>query len=165
MSNYYGQAKHPKTGLWETATFHDNFFGKNEYGVQFPDGNVYRVEDVEIKTKGLPLEVFSVASRQIENNAKEERKPEVQYPDEDRIDEFCPKRLERLKKEAQEAYRILAQNMKELSDFEKKLETFSLSIHANTKVYVRKLSAIDNELNKTRFNYVVNQEKHGKEND
>ena len=52
MSNYLAKTKNPKTGKWEMAHWFDDYYGKHEYGVMFPDGKIYRndvfkKEDVE----------------------------------------------------------------------------------------------------------------------
>ena len=36
MSTYIQETKHPVTGAWELATWHDDYFGNHNYGVQFP---------------------------------------------------------------------------------------------------------------------------------
>lgn len=36
MSTYKRQTKHPYTGKWESATWHDDLFGQHHYGVIFP---------------------------------------------------------------------------------------------------------------------------------
>ena len=45
MSNYYAVACRPKGKVWEGVTMIDDFYGEHEYGVQFLDGQMYRVED------------------------------------------------------------------------------------------------------------------------
>jgi hypothetical protein len=47
MSNFYRQTKNPKTGQIEQAEWLDDYFGSRKYGVRFPDGMVYRPEEVE----------------------------------------------------------------------------------------------------------------------
>lgn len=40
MSTYKQWTKHPATGLWEHATWMDDYFGRHHYGVSFPsDGD------------------------------------------------------------------------------------------------------------------------------
>lgn len=48
MSTYKKVARHPNTGKWERATFHDDYFAPHVYGVEFPsDGKVYTIEMLE----------------------------------------------------------------------------------------------------------------------
>lgn len=50
MSTYTKITKHPQTGDYEKATWHDNYFGQHIYGVEFPsDGKVYPTDIVEAK--------------------------------------------------------------------------------------------------------------------
>jgi hypothetical protein len=42
MSNYIRRTKNPKTGKFEDAEWLDDYYGKHQYGVRFPDGQVYR---------------------------------------------------------------------------------------------------------------------------
>lgn len=52
MSTYFQETKHPETGKWERATWHDDHFGKHLYGVQFPsDGKIFDPRDVELETR------------------------------------------------------------------------------------------------------------------
>lgn len=48
MSTYNAKAKNPRTGEVEEAVFMDDYFGRHRYGVQFPDGSVYREEEIEL---------------------------------------------------------------------------------------------------------------------
>jgi len=50
MSNFPSKAYHPMTGELETVAMLDNHFGHGEYGVKFPDGDIFREADVEFKT-------------------------------------------------------------------------------------------------------------------
>ena len=53
MSNYYALARKPDMkyldGLWEKVEMLDDYFGSHQYGVRFPDGEIYRKEDCIIK--------------------------------------------------------------------------------------------------------------------
>lgn len=50
MSTYTEVARHPQTGLYEVAKFHDDYFGPRLYGVEFPsDGKVYPKDLVDKK--------------------------------------------------------------------------------------------------------------------
>lgn len=52
MSTYFQETKHPETGKWERATWHDDFFGKHLYGVQFPsDGKVFDLREQDLETR------------------------------------------------------------------------------------------------------------------
>jgi hypothetical protein len=44
-------SKNPKTGKWEMATWRDDYFGQHHYGVEFPDGEIYDEEKIEIETR------------------------------------------------------------------------------------------------------------------
>jgi hypothetical protein len=41
MSTYKKITKNPSTGLYENATWHDDYFGRHLYGVEFSDGKIY----------------------------------------------------------------------------------------------------------------------------
>ena len=47
MSNFIKKTRNPKTGELEDATYLDDFYGTHVYGVRFPDGSMYREEDLE----------------------------------------------------------------------------------------------------------------------
>ena len=60
MSNYYTKAKRKMItnetikglkafGEWEKVEMLDDYFGHHQYGVRFPDGEVYKKEDCIIK--------------------------------------------------------------------------------------------------------------------
>lgn len=51
MSSYYRQTKHPKTGIWYEAHWLDDYFGSHNYGVKFPDGEVFRADEYEWEVK------------------------------------------------------------------------------------------------------------------
>lgn len=46
MSNFSRNTINPDTGRYEIATWLDNHYGPNHYGVRFPDGTVYPEEVV-----------------------------------------------------------------------------------------------------------------------
>ncbi len=54
MSNFFHTARNPKTGKTEMAEFLDDYYGRHIYGVRFPDGKVYREDE-------LPDDVATVA--------------------------------------------------------------------------------------------------------
>jgi hypothetical protein len=73
MSNYQAKTKHPITGEWEVADWHDDYFGKHIYGVKFPnDPKTYNIDeydmpkDYEEKLKGGLREEFEKWAK--ENN-------------------------------------------------------------------------------------------------
>ena len=48
MSTYKKITKHPQSGIYEKATYRDDYFGPHIYGVEFEsDGKVYPIEIVE----------------------------------------------------------------------------------------------------------------------
>ena len=47
MSNYGKPTKNPETGRVEEAEFLDNYYGPHRYGVRFPDGKVFPIDEVE----------------------------------------------------------------------------------------------------------------------
>lgn len=51
MSTYWKTTKHPETGKWEKATWHDDHFGKHHYGVEFPDGSMWDPWETEFETR------------------------------------------------------------------------------------------------------------------
>lgn len=51
MSNYIRKTKNSETGKWEEATWLDDYFGKHNYGVRFPDGKVYDANEIDLETK------------------------------------------------------------------------------------------------------------------
>lgn len=57
MSNYYTEAKRPKGKKFEKVLMMDNCYGHHLYGVQFPDGSIFREEKCLFRdTKKLSLE-------------------------------------------------------------------------------------------------------------
>ena len=49
MSNYKTKAKRPDGLYFEDVEMLDDFWGHHEYGVRFPDGEVFREKDCEFK--------------------------------------------------------------------------------------------------------------------
>lgn len=49
MSSYKTWAKNPATHHWEYAEALDYYFGKHNYGVRFADGEVVRMDNVEVR--------------------------------------------------------------------------------------------------------------------
>lgn len=47
MSSYRRDTIHPETGKVESAMWIDDYFGRHRYGVQFPDGKVFKPEETE----------------------------------------------------------------------------------------------------------------------
>lgn len=56
MSTYHRLTKNPRTKKWQTAVWHDDWFGPRNYGVEFPDGKgiVYDPRRVVLETKEWP---------------------------------------------------------------------------------------------------------------
>lgn len=48
MSNYRAKAINPSTLEIEEATFIDDYYGSHKYAVEFDDGDIYPIEDVEV---------------------------------------------------------------------------------------------------------------------
>ena len=46
MSTYSKITRHPVTGVYELATWYDDYFGQHMYGVGFSDQKVYPAEQV-----------------------------------------------------------------------------------------------------------------------
>lgn len=47
MSNSHKLTRHPETGKIERAEWLDDYFGLHRYGVKFPDGRVFREEEIK----------------------------------------------------------------------------------------------------------------------
>ena len=58
MSNFHLNTKNPKTGKMELAEWLDGYFGSHKYGIRFPDGEVYRSEDLD--KSGIPTKKYSL---------------------------------------------------------------------------------------------------------
>ncbi len=52
MSSYTQITKHTETGEMVSAHWIDDYFGRHRYGVRFPDGKVFRAEEIEEKDMG-----------------------------------------------------------------------------------------------------------------
>lgn len=50
MSTFVKPTKNPKTGKFELATWHDDYFAHHHYGVEFEDGEVYDPREMELET-------------------------------------------------------------------------------------------------------------------
>lgn len=50
MSTYRKPTRNPETGVFELATWHDDYFGRHNYGVEFSDGEVYDPRDIKLET-------------------------------------------------------------------------------------------------------------------
>jgi len=50
MSTYKRKTKHPVTGKWEIATWHDDYFGHYLYGVEFSDGRIFDPREYQLET-------------------------------------------------------------------------------------------------------------------
>jgi len=51
MSTYSKQTKHPITGEWHKATWIDDYYGKHNYGVQFPNSDIFDPEKTKLETR------------------------------------------------------------------------------------------------------------------
>lgn len=47
VSNFTRPTKNPETGRIEVATFLDDYFGRHQYGIEFPDGSIYRESEID----------------------------------------------------------------------------------------------------------------------
>jgi hypothetical protein len=45
MSSFHRLTKNPASGEFENAIWIDDYYGRHRYGVQFPDGTIYRQSD------------------------------------------------------------------------------------------------------------------------
>ena len=54
MSTFSRLTKNPKTGKFEKATWHDNYFKHYHYGVEFSDGIVVDPDKIKLETKPFP---------------------------------------------------------------------------------------------------------------
>ena len=51
MSTFKRTTKHPLTGKWEDATWHDDMFGSHVYGVQFKDKSIFNENEIDLETR------------------------------------------------------------------------------------------------------------------
>lgn len=51
MSNYKAKAKRPHGTKWEDVIMLDDYWGKHQYGVQFPGDQIFKATDCKIKKK------------------------------------------------------------------------------------------------------------------
>jgi len=49
MSNYFTRAIRPYGTEFEDVIMIDDYFGKHRYGVEFPDGQIYKKEECEFE--------------------------------------------------------------------------------------------------------------------
>ena len=47
MSNYTAPTFHPDTGKLEQAAWMNDYYGRHQYGVRFPDGSIHRAQECE----------------------------------------------------------------------------------------------------------------------
>ena len=55
MSTYARSTRHPETGEFEPAIWHDDFFGSHHYGVQFSDSTMWDSKRVKLETNDGPI--------------------------------------------------------------------------------------------------------------
>lgn len=60
MSTFVKLTKHPDTGEWENAQWLDDYYGRHNYGVRFPDGKTFDVRDWVLETKESKTLEFEV---------------------------------------------------------------------------------------------------------
>ena len=78
--------KNPHTGKFELATWHDDYYGKHHYGVEFPDGTIIDPREVELETRDntpggetiVPIDTMIKAGKQAQ---KEQNKLLKKYDD------------------------------------------------------------------------------------
>ena len=46
--------RHPETGKEELAEWLDDYFGRRQYGVRFPDGKVFSLAEIDPQTEENP---------------------------------------------------------------------------------------------------------------
>jgi len=51
MSTYSRMTKHPVTGEWDSAVWHDNYYAPHQYGVEFSDGYIADPSKEELETR------------------------------------------------------------------------------------------------------------------
>lgn len=51
MSTYMKMTLNPDTDKFELAVWHDDYYGKHHYGVEFPDGTIVDPREVELETR------------------------------------------------------------------------------------------------------------------
>lgn len=49
MSNFLQWTKHPRTGEWYQAEWLDDYFGHHDYGVRFPDDEVFNALNYDLE--------------------------------------------------------------------------------------------------------------------
>lgn len=126
MSSYQAITKHPKTQQWVLADWLDDALGHHRYGVKFPeDEEVYDPEFIDLPTKESDLPTIEPDPEEVEG-------------------EYSPKRLERLKEEANKGFLALAVNLNDLRDITQ--QTFT-----NFQSLAKKLEAIEDEHKLPRF--------------
>jgi hypothetical protein len=59
MSNYYSRAKRPGGDSFEDVEMNDDAYGKHKYGVIFPDGKQYPVEECDFGIREIEKETMT----------------------------------------------------------------------------------------------------------
>jgi len=65
VSTYQRRTKNPVTGEFEEATWLDDHFGRHRYGVQFPDGKIYRQSDHQWEFDDPPSMVYPPPEKKV----------------------------------------------------------------------------------------------------
>lgn len=63
MSTYAAMTKNPKTGEFEPAIWHDDFYGPHHYGVRFLDGSMYDPREITLETNDDEVPLWGYLSR------------------------------------------------------------------------------------------------------
>jgi hypothetical protein len=72
MSNYIQKAYNPKTGKIEDASYIDDYFGKHQYGVAFPDGRIYKDWEVKPYYEDIPAQANNTEqNKELNKNIEE----------------------------------------------------------------------------------------------
>lgn len=82
MSHFSSQAYHPMTGELEPVGMLDNYFGHGQYGVRFPDGDIFRKSDVEFPMRGsVEIEKLALALQQLRLPVHDEKAAQQELAD------------------------------------------------------------------------------------
>ena len=72
MSNYIRRTKNPETGMYESAHWIDDYFGRHHHGVSFPSivGRVFRQEDHQWEFQDAPHEAINTSAAEPAKDAE-----------------------------------------------------------------------------------------------
>lgn len=86
MSTFARLTKNPKTGFFEKAIWHDDYFAHHHYGVEFEDGSIVDPDQVELETKEWPeTATLQEASPDFETTDKNTNTQEAVNPPPDSV--------------------------------------------------------------------------------